>query len=316
MVKVALPPMGITAGAMVFATEAIPPPPPVTVIGALAGGAFPPLVLSVPVVLVTVPAVDDVMATTIVQPTAGIVAPLAIVIVVAVTATPVHVPVLSPIVVTPAGIVSTNGAVSVSGAAFVLASVIVSIAVPPTLIVGGAIVFASVGPLSMRLSVSEALALVPDGNIRYGHDIRDRRRREIGGERHRHHVSEGVARPSVHACTRRSEIGGAGNHAAARIAAGVAGDCAVKRYATRQDVVDRDVDGIRGARIGHHDGVCSVAGGYVRRTAIGLRHIERDVGRQDIAVRRADRRLCAVARHGSVDERIRRHAGVNTPRAR
>ena len=172
---------------MVFASEATPPPPPVTVIGALAGGALPPLVLSVPVVLVTVPAVDDVMATTIVQPTAGIAAPLAIVIVVAVTATPAHVPVLLPIVFTPAGIVSTNGAVSVSAAAFTLVSVIVSIAVPPTSIVAGAIVFANSGPTRERLSVSEAVALEPVGTSR---TVTARfvivAAHEIGSERHLH----------------------------------------------------------------------------------------------------------------------------------
>ena len=114
-------------------------------------------------VLVTVPIVDDVIVTTIVQPPGGSVDPLAMVIVVGVTVTPPHVPVFALVVVTPAGIVSTNGAVSVSGPALVLASVIVSIALPPTPIVGGAIVFANVAPLCERLSVSEAVALAPVG---------------------------------------------------------------------------------------------------------------------------------------------------------
>jgi hypothetical protein len=163
MVMVARPPIEITAGTIAFVTEPMPPPAPVTVIGALAGGALPPLVLRVPVMLVTVPVLDEVIVTTIAQPPAGIAAPLAIVIVVAVTATSAQVPALPPIVVTPAGIASTNGAASVSGPAFALESVIVSAAVPPTLIVAGAIAFVIAGPIWERLSVSEAVALEPVG---------------------------------------------------------------------------------------------------------------------------------------------------------
>ena len=75
---------------------------PVTVSGALAGGEFRRFVVSVPVVLVTVPAVFDVIVTTIVQPPAATTLPDAMrdrcrrahV-------TPGQVPVLPPVVVTP-----------------------------------------------------------------------------------------------------------------------------------------------------------------------------------------------------------------------
>jgi len=90
--------------------------------------------------LVTVPGVSDVRVATIVHPAvAGTVLPDAIVIVVVVLVTPVHVPLVAPTIVTPLGIVSVNGAVSVSGVAFGLPSVNVSVALPPDVIVGGAI---------------------------------------------------------------------------------------------------------------------------------------------------------------------------------
>ena len=151
-VSVAVPPAAMVAGAMAFASVGSAS----TVSGALAGGAEPPVVVSGPVVLVTVPTVDEVIATTIVQPPTGTVEPLAIVTVVGVTVTPVHVPVLPPVVVTPAGIVSTNGAVRVNGDALVLASVSVSVAVPPVAMVAGAIVFAT--PAVEAVTVSGALA--------------------------------------------------------------------------------------------------------------------------------------------------------------
>ncbi len=130
-------------------------PPPVIVIGALADGALPPLVCSGPVVLVTVPGVDDVIVTTIVQPPGGIAAPPAIVIVPEVTVTPAQVPVLPPMVVTPAGIASVNADVSVSGVTPALPSVSVSVALPPAAMVDGAIDLASVGA---EPTVSGALA--------------------------------------------------------------------------------------------------------------------------------------------------------------
>ena len=93
----------------------------------------------------------------IVQPVVpAIVLPDAIVIVVVVLVTPMHVPPVAPMIVTPAGIVSVNGAVSVSGVVFGLPSVSVSVAVPPDVIVAGAIAFASVG--AAAFTVSGALA--------------------------------------------------------------------------------------------------------------------------------------------------------------
>jgi len=157
-VSVAVPPAAIVAGWIVFVSVG---PEPVTVIGALAGGAVPPLVCSGPVVLVTVPGVDDVIVTTIVQPPGGMVDPAATVIVVAVTATPVQVPVLPDVVVTPAGIVSVNAAVSVSGVAPGLPSVSVSVAVPPAAIVAGWIVLVSVGPEPVTVIGALADGTVP-----------------------------------------------------------------------------------------------------------------------------------------------------------
>ena len=60
-------------------------------IGALAGGAVPPAVDNVPVVFVTVPGVVDVIETTIVHPPGGSDVPLAIVMDVGVTVTPVRI---------------------------------------------------------------------------------------------------------------------------------------------------------------------------------------------------------------------------------
>ncbi len=132
-----------------------------TVIGADAGGALPPPVCRPPVVLTTVPGVDDVTVTTIVQPPGGIGEPDAIVIVVGVTVTPVQVPVFADVVVTPAGMVSVNGAVSASAVALALPSDSVSVAVPPGTIVAGVKLLASVGgvaPPPPVLTVNGALA--------------------------------------------------------------------------------------------------------------------------------------------------------------
>ncbi len=118
--SVLVPPAVIGLGAIDLSSVAIAA---VTVSGALAIGAVPALVCNALVWFVTVPGVVDVIATTIVQPPAGIVEPEAIVIVVGVTVTPVHVPVLPEVVVTPAGIGSLNAAVSASGVAFGLPSV-------------------------------------------------------------------------------------------------------------------------------------------------------------------------------------------------
>ena len=118
-VSVALPPIAIDAGLIVFASVG----GALTVRSALAGGASPALVDSVPVVLVTVPGVHDVIATTIVQPPAGTLLPAAMVIDAAATVTPVHVPVLPEVVVTPAGILSTKLDDSVTAAALPLPSV-------------------------------------------------------------------------------------------------------------------------------------------------------------------------------------------------
>ena len=117
-----------------------------TVIGALAGGAVPPAVDKVPVVLVTVPGVADVIETTMVHPPGASDVPLAIVIDVGVTVTPVHVPALPLVVVTPGGIVSTNGAINANACALLLPSTSVSVAVPPDAIVAGAMVLVSEMP--------------------------------------------------------------------------------------------------------------------------------------------------------------------------
>ena len=74
------------------------------------------------VTLVTVPGVEDVMVTTIVHPPAGIDAPAGRVTRFAVTATPVHVPLLPEVVVTPAGIASVNAEVRMIAPALPLPS--------------------------------------------------------------------------------------------------------------------------------------------------------------------------------------------------
>ena len=109
IVIVADAPGTMRPGTIDLASDAVPVP---TVSGALAGGALPPYVDNGPVVLVTVPAVDDVIVTTIVQPPGGNGEPAAMVTDVAVSVTPVQVPVLLPVVVTPAGIVSAKSAVN------------------------------------------------------------------------------------------------------------------------------------------------------------------------------------------------------------
>jgi len=148
-VSVAVPPMPIVPGTMLLASVALAA---VTVSGAEAGGDVPALVVSVPVVLVTVPGVLDVTVATIVQPPTGIVEPLAIVISVGVLVTPVQVPLALPVIVTPAGIASVNGAVSVIGTALVLASVMVSVALPPATIVDGAIALPMVDATAVTVS--------------------------------------------------------------------------------------------------------------------------------------------------------------------
>jgi len=142
IVSVAVPPATIVAGRIVLPIVELVA---VTVSGALAGSAVPALVCRLPVVLVTVPGVAEVIVTTIVQPPAGSTDPDAIVIVVGVTVTPVHVPVLPDVVVTPDGIVSVNAAVSASGSVFGLPSVIVSVEAPPDTMVAGSIVLPSAG---------------------------------------------------------------------------------------------------------------------------------------------------------------------------
>jgi hypothetical protein len=157
-VSVLVPPAVIGLGAIDLPSVAIAA---VTVSGALAIGAVPTLVCNALVWFVTVPGVEDVIATTIVQPPAGIDAPDAIVIVVGVTVTPAHVPVLPEVVVTPDGIASVNAAVSASGKAFGLPSVIVSVAVPPAVIVPGTMVLPSAGPTAVTVSGACAGAPVP-----------------------------------------------------------------------------------------------------------------------------------------------------------
>ena len=105
--------------------------------------------------LVTVPGVLDVIGTMIVQPPAGIVLPEAIVMESAATVTPGQVPLLGPVVVTPAGIGSVNAAVSVIGTGLALASVSVSDAVPPIAMVAGTMDLASVGgAFTVRFAVA------------------------------------------------------------------------------------------------------------------------------------------------------------------
>ena len=158
-VSVAVPPEAIVAGAITFASVCAAA---FTVKGALAAGAVPAAVTTVLVVFVTVPGVDDVIVAVIVQPVVpGMLPPDAIVMVVVVLVTPAHVPLVAPVIVTPAGIVSVNGAVSVSGVVFGLPSVNVSVAVPPDVIVAGAITFASVGAAAFTISGALAAGAVP-----------------------------------------------------------------------------------------------------------------------------------------------------------
>src|SRR6185295_13461057 len=76
MVNVAVPPATIVAGVMLLASVTASS---VTVSGALAGGVVPASVCKLLVVLVTVPGVDDLIETTIVQPPGGMVDPDAMV---------------------------------------------------------------------------------------------------------------------------------------------------------------------------------------------------------------------------------------------
>src|SRR5690606_19351827 len=87
--------------------------------------------------------------------------PDAIVIAVGATVTPVHVPVLPDVVVTPAGIASVKSAVSVSAAAFGLPSVSVSVVAPPDTMVAGRIVLPSVAAAAFTVSGAAAGVVVP-----------------------------------------------------------------------------------------------------------------------------------------------------------
>ena len=119
--------------------------PPTTRSSLASAGLFPKSVCRSPalIVFVCVPGVALVTSTRIVQPPAGIVAPLAYVIVVApaaaVTDASVHVP-PNPFgvsITTPAGKLSTRSALSVAATPFVFPNVIVSWLVPPDAIVPG-----------------------------------------------------------------------------------------------------------------------------------------------------------------------------------
>ena len=135
-------------------------------IGALAGGAVPPAVDNVPVVFVTVPGVADVIETTIVHPPGGSDVPLAIVMDVGVTVTPVHVPAFPLVVVTPGGIVSTKGAIKANDCALLLPSTSVSVAVPPDAIVAGAMALVREMPaLAIVVVGAMLLAGVPAGGV-------------------------------------------------------------------------------------------------------------------------------------------------------
>ena len=152
------PPAAIEAGSMILVSA---DPVAITVNGALDAGVTPAAVTTVLVVLVTVPGVLDVMVTTIVQPPGGIAAPEGSVISVGVTATPVQVPALPLVVVMPAGIGSVNGAVSTCAAALPLASVSVSVAVPPDVMLAGPIVLVSVRPAALTVRGALADGVVP-----------------------------------------------------------------------------------------------------------------------------------------------------------
>ena len=77
------------------------------------------------------------------------------------TVTPAHVPVLALVVVTPAGIVSTNGDVSRIAPEFALPSVSVSVAVPPVAIDDGTMDLPSVGATAVTVSGADAAGAVP-----------------------------------------------------------------------------------------------------------------------------------------------------------
>ena len=157
-VSVDVPPATMVAGRIVLPRDS---DAALTVSGALAVGAVPPAVTRVLVVLVTVPGVDDVIVTTIVQPPEGIDDPDGSVINVAATVTPVHVPVLPDVVVTPAGIGSVNAAVSNALLALELPMVIVSVAVPPATMIGAAMALPSVSGTSLTVSGALAAGVVP-----------------------------------------------------------------------------------------------------------------------------------------------------------
>ena len=128
---------------------------------ALAAGAVVLPACKALVMLVTAPIDDEVMVTTIVQPPGGIVDHAANVISAGATVTPVQVPVLPLVVVTPAGMGSVKAAASVSSVALVLPSVSVTVALPPTAIVAGAIVFARLAPAVVTVSGALATGVVP-----------------------------------------------------------------------------------------------------------------------------------------------------------
>lgn len=133
-----------------------------TTTGALAAGAVVPPAISALVTLVTTPCVDDVIVVTMVQPPGGIALPVAIVISVGATVTPGQLPRLPLVTVTPAGMGSVNGAVRTKGVAFGLPSVSVSVAVPPSGMLVGTMLFVIVA-LSTPLTEigAEAAGAVP-----------------------------------------------------------------------------------------------------------------------------------------------------------
>ena len=163
MVSVAGAGAAETDGTMFLAS--VGPAPENTVNCALAAGALPPLVDSALVVLMTDPGVDDVrVVTMIVQPPTGIVDPLAMVIEVEATVTPVQDPTLLPgvlpgPVVTPAGMVSVSAVVSVNGAAVPLTRLMVSVVDAPATMVGGVMFLLTwIGPGAGETTVNGALA--------------------------------------------------------------------------------------------------------------------------------------------------------------
>ena len=158
-VSVALPPEVIVPGAIDLASVGAAA---FTVTGALAAGAVPAVVARALVVLVTVPGVDEVIVAVIVQPVAAaMLLPDAIVIVVVVLDTPAHVPPVAPTMVTPAGIVSVNGAVSVSGVAIRIAQRQRQRCGTADVIVPGAIDLPSVGTAALTVSGALAAGAVP-----------------------------------------------------------------------------------------------------------------------------------------------------------